>query len=286
MTKVLVFLMVLMVTDSFAGDDAASGLILFPHQRLFAPKIADPVEVQLSARLRAARQEFAGNIGYSVGLLQLNFGHIPIQLRVEGNTFLVSKMQTPDFPVQSTDYTIGFPVDLRSGGISVRFKWMHISSHLGDDFNRIDDVSTSIAAYGDERLNFSVPQKFSREFMQLFGSVDIAKIRLYSGMSWAYHVAENQTDITKAKPWSLQAGAEWQAPARKNIVYPFVALDLKSREELSWAFEFNVQAGIIVGQSQFRRMRIALEVFDGYSNQGQFLSRKEKDLNLVVAFDF
>ncbi len=282
----LFFTLNLGLSPVFAQKDGNTPFSLFPRQRLFTPRLADPSEVQLSAKVRTGRREFNGNIGYSVGLLQFQLKKLPIQLRIEGNTFIVLKIESPDFPVQSTDYTLAFPLDIQLGAFSSRLMWTHISSHLGDDFNRIDDVGSTIVFYGDESAYFSKPKKFSREFLQLFGAVNTRKLRLYSGLIWAYHIVVSRLETAESKPWSFQAGMEWHNRRERSLIYPFMAIDFKSRQELNWNIELNWQTGFIIGKNRLRRMRLALEIFSGYSNQGQFLSRKERDINMVMAFDY
>lgn len=272
--------------SAFCTEPSHSAVELFPGERLFKPKIADPAEVQLSARFRTSRDEFVGNIGYSIGIVEFAAAGTPIQFRIEGNTFLVSKVQTPDFPVQSTDYTIAVPIDFRSGSWSSRMEWLHISSHLGDNFNRIENVEEAIAYYGDEHSLFSIPQKWSREFIKSFVAYEHNNTRVYGGIIWAYHIATARAGELNAQAWSLQFGYEWVAEQSSRMVFPFIALDVKTRQELGWDPAFNLQAGLVVGQSRVRRMRFGLEFFDGFSNQGQFLARKERDLSLVMAFDF
>ncbi|MFQ5648553.1 MAG: DUF1207 domain-containing protein [bacterium] len=259
---------------------------MFPRQWLFERKLADPREVQLSARFLSARQEFAGNIGYSVGLFQVARNTTTLQLRVEGNTFLVAKLRTPDFPVQSTDYTIAFPLDLQHHRISARLKWTHISSHLGDDFNKIDDVIHAIDVFANEHRPFSKPKKFSREFFELLAAYRFAAVRVYAGAIVAYHVTSNYTDYVPVKPWTLQLGAEWYLTGQNKLVYPYLAADLKPKQQFNWNPDLNIQFGLVVGQQTLRKMRVALEIFTGHSNQGQFFQRKEHDLNFLVAFDF
>jgi len=258
---------------------------LFPRQRLFKARIADPTEIQLSARVRFDRGEFIGNIGYSVGLIQWQAGKMPIQFRIEGNTFLVSKLITPDFPVQSTDYTIGFPVDFSFNSFSTRVEWAHISSHLGDDFNRIDDVNEAIVNYGDGKYYFSRPRKYSREFIELFFSQEISHSRLYGGAIWAYHITFDNYNDYSPTTWSLQAGYEWEAQSQK-LARPFWAVDFKVRQGFQWSPEVNLQAGYMIGENLVKRMRVGFEIFSGFSNQGQFSGRRERDVSFLLAFDF
>ncbi len=257
---------------------------MFPAQRLFTQKLADPLEVQLSARYLTSRTEFAGNIGYSAGLLQMSHDRIQLQLRVEGNALLVSKLHRPDFPVQSTDFTLAFPLEFRKNRFSARLKWMHISSHLGDDFNRIDGVRDALYRYVDRQGIFLRPRKYSREYVELLTSYNIDKIRFYGGPSLAYHVTANEPNEPQAQPWTLQLGIEVFSARAHAAVQPYAAVDVKLKQEFGWTPDFNAQLGLFIG-GQAHKMRLALEFFKGHSNQGQFSQRKEQDVNLLIGFD-
>ncbi len=258
---------------------------LFPGNRLFLRRLADPGETQLSARYLANRGEFAGNIGYSVGIVEFRARTFKVQFLVEGNTFLVSKLSTPDFPVQSTDYTIAFALAARRDNFSARLKWMHISSHLGDDFNAIEDVSESIEVVYAGGFGFLRAKKFSREFIELQGSVVMSGLRVYGGPVWAYHIVAGRDDPVVSDAWTMQAGLELRKQG-SQFLRPFLAADFKARQEFSWDVDYNFQAGVALGKHRERQMRIAVEFFGGHSPQGQFQHRRERDLNLLTAFDF
>ncbi len=256
---------------------------LFPRARLFPLKIADPREVQLSARFLAARREFAGNVGYSVGLFQFAAGGVPTQLRVEGHTFLVSKLESPDFPVQSTDFTIAFPLQFSVNRYAARLLWGHISSHLGDDFSRIDNVNDVLETVSQD--GFTRPKKFSREFIEISGSYQAQPFRVYAGAVWTYHIAANPGEDEVSQTVTPQLGIEFIGKER-GLLTPYLAADFKTHEEFQWSLDYNIQIGLMVGTQTLSRMRLALEFFDGHSTQGQFRTRKEQDVNLVVTFDF
>jgi len=252
---------------------------------LFHKKLADPAEVQLSVRFLSGRGEFGGNIGYSAGLVQFQLRNVPIQLRIEGNTFLVSKLETPDFPVQTADFTVAFPLELKANHFAVRLKWSHTSSHLGDDFNRIDNVDDAIEPKRATAALFLRALKFSREHITLLGAYQTPRVRLYAGSIWVYHVANDLSNNPAQSSLTPEAGIELFSN-RKELTKLYVAGDFKTQQEFDWHVSYNLQAGIIVGRHALRQMRLAMEFYRGQSNQGQFLARKEHDLNLVLAFDF
>jgi len=264
----------------------SENLILLPRARLFDPRVADPQEIQLSARYLLDRNDFAGNMGYSVGLLECLVNDTPLQLRVEASAFLVSKLQTPNFPVQSTDYTIGFPLDLRKGAFSARLRWYHVSSHLGDDFDEIEGIEGAIdLPPGLNGRRDARPKKYAREFFELFGSYDLSGFRIYGGINWAYHIVRNASDTKNFDPWVVQFGIEWFGNSNSKMVSPYAAADFKSKREFDWETDISAQAGIVVGRNKLRRMRVALEIFIGHSSQGQFFLRNDDDINFLVAFD-
>jgi len=252
---------------------------------LFQKNLADPLEVQLSVRFLGTRGEFGGNIGYSAGLIQFYLQRVPIQLRIEGNSFLVSKLETPDFPMQTADFTVAFPLELQVSRFALRLKWSHTSSHLGDDFNRIDNVDAAIEPGSAETLVFLRARKFSREHVTLLGAYQASHFRFYGGGVWTYHIAADLSENTPGQAITPEAGVEL-FPNPAGLIKPYFAGHFRTEEEFDWHVSYNLQAGIIVGQQNLRRMRLAVEFFEGQSNQGQFLSRKEQDLNLVLAFDF
>lgn len=272
--------------ERLGAQQKSASVELFPRRQLFRRLLADPQEVHLGARLLLQRNEFGGSIGYSVGLVQLLVAGMPLQVRLEGSAFLVSKVRTPDFPVQSTDYTAGLPVQIKINALIVKAKIAHISSHLGDNFNGIDDVETAIDAFGNEEGLFSVPKKFSKEFLELLASTESRGLRFYGGFIWDFHRVNNVSDVDKPAPLTAHYGAEKWFGRKNNWLEPYLAIDVKQKQEFGWHVDWNLQMGFAVQNHHFQRMRTGFEIYRGFSNQGQFFRRKESDLNLFVMFDF
>ncbi len=232
------------------------------------------------------RNQFAGNMGYSVGLIQFNIRNTPVQIRMEGNTLLVTKVKTPDFPVQSTDFTVGLPIELQIHHVELKTRIAHISSHLGDNFNGIDDVNDSIDAFGNERTYFTVPKKFSKEFVEVLTAFNVKGVRFYGGGIWDFHIVRNPSDLKSQSVLTLHYGIESIFLKPGQFIQPYIAADIKQKEEFNWHLDTNVQAGITINNRYLRRMRFAVEWYRGFSSQGQFFRRKENDLNLMLTFDF
>jgi hypothetical protein len=266
--------------SSIAGHRPA--YLLFPQDRLFERRLADPTEVQLSAGVLTRRDEFAGNIGYSLGLVQFNWPKLAAQFRIAADVLLVSKISAPDFPVQSTDYSITLPFDIRRAPFSWRIEIGHLSSHLGDNFNRINDIQDRLEA----GQTYWRAKKYSKEFLRLFGSRALADLRAYGGCIWDFHIASNVSEIDKPDRLAIQYGVEWLAPHEGRTVYPYAGIDIKQKQEFSWHLDSNIQVGGVLQNGDGRRVRLAVEFYRGYSSQGQFFRRLEHDINLVMIFDF
>ncbi|RMD91049.1 MAG: DUF1207 domain-containing protein [Calditrichaeota bacterium] len=264
----LIFLFTVFVFLFFLNESTISQIkrhtITFPSERIFYRLLADPREVRFAMGFLLKRNEFSGNIGYSGGLVQFQIGDIPVQMRIESMAFLVLKTTSQTFPIQTSDFYFGLPFDFRFNQISARLKWAHVSSHLGDEIPRASEI----------RIDFS------REFWQLLLSYDGSQLRFYGGFLWAYHV------LPRVGPWTLQFGMEWTERKHFHSPYPYFAVDIKPRQEVGWAPDFNSQVGVVFGNHQKRAIRLALEYFNGHSNQGQFFQRKENDVNIVINFDF
>jgi hypothetical protein len=266
-------------------EKSRTSITILPEHRLFKRFLADPKETQLSVRLLLKRDTFGGSIGHSVGLFEYRTATLALQMRIEGNALLLSRLQSPDFPVQSTDYSVTVPVDIRCGGFSARIRIGHISSHLGDNFNRIEDVDEAILIGADPTRRFADPEKFSREFLSLLFSIEQMRFRYYLGAHWDFHVVENYFS-NRPKRYALQAGTEWHGRRSGSPLYPYVAIDVKCQQQFNWDPDYNIQIGWALQNGLGKRARLALEIFHGYSYQGQFFQRLENDANIILAFDF
>jgi hypothetical protein len=262
-----------------------SSVTILPENRLFKRLLADPKETQLSVRLLLKRDTFGGSIGHSVGLFEYRIARLAVQMRIEGNALLLSRIQSPDFPVQSTDYTVTIPVDMAYGNLSARVRIGHISSHLGDNFNRIEDVEDALLFGPDSGRRFADPEKFSREFLSFLLSVQNRNWRYYAGTHWDFHIVENYT-TSSSKRLAFQVGTEWQGRRNGQLIYPYAAVDVKCQQQFRWDPDYNIQVGWAIENGSGKRARLAFEVFRGYSYQGQFFQRFQKDANIILAFDF
>ena len=74
--------------QSNTQQERDTSILLFPFERLFSVRLADPREVQLSARILTSRNQFGGNIGYSVGIVQLPLSTWPATGRASAASFV------------------------------------------------------------------------------------------------------------------------------------------------------------------------------------------------------
>ena len=151
----------------------------FPSAREFYyPLIADPTELGYSGRYlyQVGGGHYAEiTVGDYLGLLrwQLPSDWI-IQLNIAGGVLARFDMNTIRNALEVTDFTAGLPLDFHHGDSTVRMGIWHTSSHLGDDFLKVNDV---------------VIQKRSDDMLKVIYSYSPTKwLRLYSGGSYAFHV--------------------------------------------------------------------------------------------------
>ena len=84
---------------------------------------------------------------------------------------------------------------------------------------------------------------------------------------------------------TLQGGAEYRFNAFGQKM--FAAVDLQSKQENGWRVNVTAQAGVYLADpevSWFRRPRVYVEFFDGYSNMGQFWNVRDTYIMLGLGF--
>ncbi len=173
------------------------------------------------------------------------------------------------------DWTVGLPVDFRSGTFSGRLRLFHRSAHLGDEIIgrlRIWRIGFSHEAVG----------------LQL-GWNPISPFRLYGGANW---LARSETSGTLDRlgfeqddRFEVQMGSEFHGAARGDFGFGFVAaLDLQVAERTGWDPQWSALAGTTF-QVRSRNARIAARVLSGPSIHGEFFLTPETAWGLEFAIE-
>ncbi len=250
----------------------------FPVGDMFRPLLADPKQPQFSAsivRFRAEgdRYEMAAvGFGETYGLYRF-FGSREgdgLQLNVEAALFAQFNLDTPSRDLINADYTVGIPITYRRGANSMRLRFYHQSSHLGDEFLQSSNAPTRVnLSY--EALEFT----YSREWREW---------RLYGGGE--YLSDQEPVDL---KPLGIHWGVEYRgSKPRIWSGRPIGGMDLKSLDEHDWSVDASIKAGIEFGHPNpgQRRLRLMAEWYRGYDPHGQFYVNKVEYYGLGVSLAF
>ena len=241
------------------------GVSLFPDERLFLPLLADPrwphfglsYEYFRRSAFPKLKDVAAISLGETfevVGYDSESVGRFALGLQPA--IFAIFNLDAYSHDLVNADYRIAVPLDYRLGIFSAEARVMHQSSHLGDEF--LLDTPT-------QRINLSY------EAVELLGSVELGKVRLYGGGGEIFHSEPN------LKPWAAQAGVEVMLPTfLGDAVSPLVAVDLKSRQENEWTPDFCLRTGIefTSPEKQRRRVQLLLEYYRGKNPNGQFYTER------------
>ena len=250
----------------------------FPTGDLFRSLIADPKQPQFFVSLNqfessGARYTLASvGFGETFGLYKF-FGIREgdgLQLSVEGAIFAQFNLNTPSYDLINADYTIGIPVTYRHGDNSLRFRFYHQSSHLGDEL--------LLSANPPDRVNLSY------EAIELIYSREWRGWRVYGGGEYLIH-----NDPGDLKPMSAHWGIEYLST--KPLVLtgrPIMAVDMKSFEEHNWAIDTSVKAGLEFGHPNpgQRRLRVMALWYKGFDPRGQFYINRVEYYGMGISLGF
>lgn len=250
----------------------------FPVGDLFRPLVADPKQPQFFVSLQSfssldLRYTMASvGFGETFGMYRF-FGSREgngLQLSLEGALFAQFNLDSSSSDLINADYTIGIPVTYRYGDNSLRFRFYHQSSHLGDEL--------LLSGNHPDRVNLSY------ESTELIYSREWHQWRLYGGGEYLVH--KEPSDL---KPTIAHWGIEYRAS--NPLVWsgrPIVGVDMKCTEENNWSVDTSVKAGFEFGHPNpgQRRLRLMAEWYNGYDPHGQFYNNKVEYFGLGVSLGF
>lgn len=204
----------------------------FPNGTTFAPLIVAPREVALRGSLVMANREgendYGGThaeaevgIGYRTNVVRLRESSaegLTIDLGLEVGVFSRFYLESIRRDLIHADYRVGAPFSFAYRDWEGRFTVLHISSHLGDDYLRRFELTTT---------------RTSQDGFELIIARRVgASVRLYGGGFSHFHVSGG---IPKRGGY---AGFEWDPEPAGNgtAVWPFVATHMgavKDQDDLA-----------------------------------------------------
>ena len=251
---------------------------LFPDWRLFAPLLADPRWPHFSAAYKyhsgedeIVRQAASVSFGEFFSLAGYDTGSAGrFELGVQAGVFATFDLASDSFDLINADYRIGLPLAYRTGPLSAQAQVYHQSSHLGDEFllrAAVDRINVSYES-ADLKLSYALDQ-----------------FRLYAGVGYMVH-----TDPKDLKPWSAQAGVEFDSRTGwfGGFLSPVAAVDLQRHQETGSGFDVSARLGIELEKpdSSKRRILLLFEYYHGRNPDGQFFDRKIQTFGLGLHLHF
>lgn len=239
--------------------------------RMFAPLKADPREAAFHLGFM---QDDNGEtfedvaVGGDLGILHVSLSDgAETSLTMRGLLTARFDMFSKSFDLLNTDFLGGPALGYKKGPWSWEAFAYHQSSHLGDEV--LEDGTR-------RRIDYS------REVVRFLGARSWDGFRLYAGPSYILHSLpkSSQGDLT------MQAGLEygfslWDQPC-------FAATDIQSRQENDWNLNLTARVGVDLGNPWTTRNRqfIFLELFQGYSNMGQYYDVWERYAMIGIGYNF
>ena len=247
----------------------ATGTVFFPQDQIFCPLIADPKEVRSFVTfLRGTFPSLRDPSGKGTSIASVGLGDSfgllrqggpgdgeGVQLDVVGSIFAQFNLGTPSNDLINADYVIGAPLTFRRSGFSVRARFYHQSSHLGDEY--------LLSSEDIERENLSF------ESIELLVSQEIRAVRVYAG---AERIVRREPDTLSAK--LFHGGVELHT-GRMRKVQVVAGVDIKATEFHDWSPAVSGRVGLEFGRPgpgghPGRLVTLMLELYDGPSPYGQF----------------
>jgi Protein of unknown function (DUF1207) len=246
--------------------------------RLFAPLLADPKQPHFFATWLWAKSPTVTGSLASVGLgedVALARGQNDRwEISVAAGVFSQFNLGTSSIDLINTDFTIGFPFTYRAGPGSLRLKFYHQSSHLGDEF---------ILNTNPTRVNLSF------EALELLASRDFGSVRAYGGGE--YIVRHEPADL---KPGLLHAGIEFRQAVAQARTHDgglgrgrlIAAIDAKSSQERKWSVGWSGRVGIEfrvpMRGTTVRRFSVQLQGYAGPAPYGQFYQQNVRSIGMGI----
>lgn len=239
-----------MLTPLFSAE---IGMELLPKGRPFRLAIADPREVQMGLSFEGDSRLHAniGNYFSLVSFRPTGDSDLNTHFGLEGGGFFTMKQAESRFPLETADGLIGMYLETAKGPWQGQLRFTHISAHLADGSN-------------------DSPIAYSREFLTArFGWVPTEEAHVYVGGQRII----NTTPIVN--PYVFQLGGSYFLPMKSFKIVPFVATDLKWREESEFNPSWSAKVGIALNNppEAFRSFRFFYSYYTGADPRGQYYNR-------------
>ena len=278
----LVFLAALVTpTLSTASAESAEDtqVRVFPRVSLFAPLAADlrwpKFTLGYNYYFGDSDLTHAGSAeaGASIPIVQKKNSRRPgaWEIGFQGGIFAVFDLAAPSSDLINADYLGGITFSYAFDSLVLFARYMHQSSHLGDEFLLNNEV---------DRINLSF-----EEISVLVSYDPLAWARVYVGAAVIV-----RSDPSNLDRWSLQFGSEFRpvTAKTKRRLQLLVAVNLQCWQESDWIPDASLVAGLTldpIGESSYR-VDFLLRYYIGRSPNGQFFTERIQTLGPAIQLYF
>ena len=279
---------------------------LLPHVRYFAPPFADPLEPRLGVGLLKTNifrsdgapvgrersrgfyipdpddSSFDVNAATAIGGT-LPWWHIKKWSDSTGITFGVTagvvgrfRIEYPTREDVGQDWFVGAPIEFRTGKWSGRFRFMHRSSHLGDEL--VETTGASRVEVGGEFVDAMAAYQLTPA-TRVYGGASLI-FRSYTEATPVL-IAANRKDRTM-----IQLGAETGIYPWLNERFGVVGgIDYRRAQRTDWMDSLAAAGGLAV-KTPSRGAKLIVRYFTGASLLEQFFLTKETYWAVELITDF
>ncbi len=249
----------------------------FPQGRLFEPLHADPRWPHFAASARSYQTggegnvdtAFAGDFGETLALYRHRAPFGTWDIGVQAGVFSLFDIGAASKHLLNADYLVGLITSYRAGDWSLFVRYLHESSHLGDEFLLNGPVT---------RTNVSYEMVDAKVSWDVFDG-----LRLYGGLGTL--VRRDPSDLS---PLRTQYGIEVESPSPwryglRPVAYADVQTHCYSRDQQNqWITNLSVRAGVQFEHVRVldRRVQLLAEYYTGRSPNGQFFLQRVETVGL------
>lgn len=248
---------------------------LFPDRDLVPDLLAgprDPVNTGQLLQVTDGPTEFGDGFSADVAVaatlpvlcLAGSTNRDALVVAMEGAAFARFTPYTTILELVNTDWFFAVPIVWRRGSHWLRLRYVHTSSHLGDEYAR---------RFGVEGINFS------RDGAEVLGRAEpFPAVGLYAGARYDVNVHPEAS-----KRWVARLGGEL-APGGFRVPWkPYLAADLQAEADNGWEPRLAVQAGLwLPPAAGGHDLRLAIQALTGPAPMGQFQGRHTTQLGIAL----
>jgi hypothetical protein len=281
-------ILLLLVLAGARFETTAQVFRFLPGGTIFPPPAAHLQEARTGLRKEAGSSRMKLDIGTVLDVVEFRpDGDSTLRVRAGAELFafaLTTSARGLRLQVDALDGFFGGHITLRSGAtptvLSVRLRFMHLSSHLVDGHY---DTDHKMWIGGKE------PVPFTRDFGELTGSLATATedfgTRVYAGVHYATLIRPD--DLLR---WTGIGGAEVRLPGvpgwvlgQPSHLYGAANVTLAGGPEAPWTFQ--VEAGIRFGPPEGSGMRVYFSWYRGRGMFSQYYMEETDNWGVGFAFD-